>query len=245
MKENNDLIIVVVAESGSGKGFIIRNVLAKYPNISIATKYTTRKSRIDEANVPDVKGSVPLEEILQMDYGYVNPKNHEHYAFKKEEVDQALQEGKIPCLELANEESYLEFVKDYPGKVLLLKIEAYMDEETMKRSFERQGRPASEFEERKSTLTNPLTDWVYKYPNRREIVNPAFLRSIPLELSLDVLYKRIESIVHDECKKDLGYSYWSESQKSSGLYDYFYYYSKNRPADTELDFSKENRKLSA
>lgn len=65
--DNNstDLIIILVGETGSGKSFISRELLNKYPNIEIITKYTTRKSRIDEKRVFDVKGNMSLVENAQ------------------------------------------------------------------------------------------------------------------------------------------------------------------------------------
>ena len=42
-----------------------------------------------------------------MNYQYTNRFNLEHYAFKKADIDNSLIRGKIPCLDLSNEESYL------------------------------------------------------------------------------------------------------------------------------------------
>ena len=83
MVNSSDLIIVIVGETGSGKSFISREILTKYPNIEIITKYTTRKSRADETNVLDIKGDVSFNDICQMNYRYINRLNLEHYAFKK------------------------------------------------------------------------------------------------------------------------------------------------------------------
>ena len=58
--------------------------------------------------------------------------------------------------------------------VLLLKVDSYFDEDSMKDTFERQGRNHLEYEQRKSVLENPLTNWVYNYKNMHEIVNPYF-----------------------------------------------------------------------
>ncbi len=231
---SNDLIIVIVGETGSGKSFISRKILTQYPNIEIITKYTTRKSRSDEANVRDVQGDVSIDDINKMNYQYINRLNQEHYAFKKQEIDASLAKGKIPCIDLSSEESYLQIVKDYPNRVLLLKVVPYLDEESMKETFARQGRDTHEFDQRKDALTNPLTDWAYNYPNMREIINPSFLRNCPPEVSLNVLYRRIESIINDECKRDLGYSYASDNKASNGLYEYLYFLSKNRPIDKEI-----------
>ncbi len=231
---SNDLIIVIVGETGSGKSFVSRELISRYPNIEIITKYTTRKSRTDERNVKDVKGDVSLEEINRMNYQYINRLNQEHYAFKKEEIDSTLARGKIPCIDLSNEDSYLQIVNDYPNRVLLLKVVPYLDEESMKKSFERQGRDEKEFRERKEALANPLTDWAYKYQNIREIINPSFLRKCPIEVSINVLYKRLESIIREECNKDLGFTFALDNKISNGLYDYLYFLSKNRPKDTEL-----------
>lgn len=236
MLENNSnyLIIVIVGETGSGKSFISRNLLTRYPNIEIITKYTTRKSRSDEDNVLDVQGDVYINDINQMNYHYINPLNQEHYAFKKKEIDDSLSKGKIPCIDLSSEEAYLQIVEDYPNKVLLLKVVPYLDEESMKETFERQGRDSYEFNQRKDALINPQTAWAYNYSNMREIINPTFLRNCPLEVSVNVLSKRIESIITDECKKDLGFSYIIDSKISNGLYEYLYFYSKNRPVDKEM-----------
>lgn len=231
---NNDLIIIIVGETGSGKSFVSRELLTKYPNIEIITKYTTRKSRNDETSVHDVKGDISLEEIQNMNYQYINRLNQEHYAFKKEEIDTALAQGKIPCMDLSNEDAFLKINADYPNKVLILKVVPYMSEEVMKESFERQGRDSGEFEQRKDALKNPLTDWVYKYKNVREIINPSFLRDCQPSVSLDVIARRIESVITEECKKDLGFSHSTDNKESTGLYDYLYFYSKNRPLDQEL-----------
>ena len=203
---SNDLIIIIVGETGSGKSFISREILTRYPNIEIITKYTTRKSRVDEKNVLDVKGNMSLEEISHMDYQYINPFNQEYYAFKKEEIESSLAKGKIPCLDLSSEEAYRQIFDDFPKKVLLLKVVPYLDEDSMKESFERQGRDSNEFTQRKAALTNPLTDWAYDCSNMREIINPSFLRNCPLEVSTNVLIKRLENVISRECAKDLGLS---------------------------------------
>lgn len=231
---SNDLIIVIVGETGSGKSFISRELLTKYPNIEIITKYTTRKSRSDEAKVSDVKGDVSFNEICYMNYQYTNPFNLEHYAFQKADIDNSLIKGKIPCLDLSNEESYLRLCSDYPNRVLLLRVVPYLDEDSMKETFDRQGRDSKEFIQRKDALINPLTEWANNYQNMREVINPSFLRNCPLEVSRNVLTKRLETIICNECKKDLGFSFISDSKESNGLYDYLYFLSKNRPIDKEL-----------
>ncbi len=242
--DNNstDLIIIIVGETGSGKSFISRELLTKYPNIEIITKYTTRKSRVDEKKVLDVKGNMSLEEISHMDYQYINRLNQEYYALKKEDIESSLAKGKIPCLDLSSEEAYLQILNDFPKKVLLLKVVPYLDEESMKESFERQGRNDDEFTQRKDALINPLTDWAYSYSNMREIINPSFLRDCPKEVSTNVLIKRLENIINGECEKDLGISLISDNEMSSGLYDYLYFYSKNRPKDNEMDLVSRSLK---
>ena len=240
--DKNDLIIIIVGETGSGKSFVSRELLTKYPNIEIITKYTTRKSRSDESNVSDVKGDISLEEIKQMNYQYINRLNQEHYAFKKQEIDNSLANGKIPCIDLSNEESYLQICHDYPNKVLLLKVVPYLDEDSMKESFEKQGRDSKEFLERKDALTNPLTDWAYNYENMREVINPSFLRNCPLEVSINVIAKRLESIICDECKKELGFSFVSNIKSSNELYEYLYFLSKNRPIDKEMTIASKSLK---
>lgn len=231
---SNDLIIVIVGETGSGKSFISRELLTKYPNIEIITKYTTRKSRVDESNALDVKGDISFDDISQMDYQYTNRLNQEHYAFKKEDIDNSLIRGKIPCIDLSSEEAYLQICNDYPNSVLLLKVVPYLDAVSMKETFEKQGRDSNEFSQRKDALTNPLTGWVYNYQNMREVINPSFLRNCPLEVSINILTKRLENIICNECKKDLGFSFISDSKVSNGLYEYLYFLSKNRPVDKEL-----------
>ena len=198
---SNDLIIVIVGETGIGKSFISRELLTKYPNIEIITKYTTRKSRVDEAHVLDVKGDVSFDDICQMNYRYTNRLNLEYYAFKKQDIDSSLARGKIPCIDLSSEESYLQICSDYPNKVLLLKVVPYLDESSMKETFERQGRDSKEFSQRKDVLTNPLTEWAYNYQNMREVINPSFLRNCPLEVLMNVLTRRLETIICDECKR--------------------------------------------
>ncbi len=236
---SNDLIIVIVGETGSGKSFISRELLTKYPNVDIITKYTTRKSRVDEAGVLDVKGNISIDDIGKMDYGYINRLNHEHYAFRKQDIDTSLAKGKIPCIDLSSEESYLQLCRDYPNKVLLLKVVPYLDEESMRETFERQGRDSKEFNQRKEALSNPLTDWAYNQQNMREIINPSFLRNCPLEVSINVLVKRLEAIICDECKKDLGFSFRTTSKASNTLYEYLYSLSKNRPVDKELTLNSK------
>lgn len=232
----NDLIIVVVGETGSGKSFITRNILPSYPNIKTVTKYTTRKSRADEENVIDVKGDTPLEEIIKMEYQYVNPHNQQYYGIKKSEIDQVCEEGKIPCIDLSSEKAYLKLRQDYPGKVLLLKVVPYLNHETMKETFEKQGRDPKEFEERKDALNNPLTDWAYSYDNMREIINPYFLRNCPENISCSIVVKRLEQVIQEECHADLGISLMEGYETSRELYQYLYYYSENRPVDQEMHF---------
>ena len=238
----NDLIIVIVGETGSGKSFISREILTKYPNIEIITKYSTRKSRAEEANVPDVKGDVSFDDICQMNYRYTNRLNLEHYAFKKTDIDNSLVRGKIPCMDLSSEESYLQICSDYPNRVLLLKVVPYLDEDSMKATFEKQGRDSKEFSQRKDALTNPLTEWAYNYQNMREVINPSFLKNCPLEVSIHVLTKRLETIICDECKKNLGFSLISDSKESNGLYEYLYFFSKNRPVDKKLTLVSKSLK---
>jgi len=234
----NRIIIVVVGETGSGKSFITREILPKYPNIKIITKYTTRKSRVDEKNVMDVHGNMTEEQMENMHYRYVNPFNHQSYGFIKEEIDETLEEGMLPCLDLSSEKSYLKLRKDYPNQVLLLKIIPYFDEESMRDTFEKQGRDPLEFEERKESLHKPLTDWAFYYDNMREVVNPYFLRNGSKDVSRNIVVKRLEEILEGECKMDLGRSLLEEDDTSHELYQYLYGYSKNRPVDKEMTFSK-------
>jgi len=121
-----------------------------------------------------------------MNYQYTNRFNLEHYAFKKADIDNSLIRGKIPCLDLSNEESYLQLCSDYPNRVLLLRVVPYLDEDSMKETFDRQGRDSKEFIQRKDALINPLTEWANNYQNMREVINPSFLRNCPLEVSINV-----------------------------------------------------------
>lgn len=105
----------------------------------------------------------------------------------------------------------------------------------MKDTFEKQERGNIEFEERKISLEKPLTDWVYQYDNRREIINPFFLKEASIELSLGILATRLEYI-QKECGIDLGTSLIPDNDVSNGLYQYLYFYSKNRPKDSEMSF---------
>ena len=239
---DKNLIIVVVGETGSGKSYITREIFPKYPSIKVLSKYTTRKSRVDEANVMDVRGNMSLEEISKMEYQYVNPLNQQHYGFKKSEIDKAHEEGRIPCIDLSSEEAYLKLRRDYPNQVLLLKVVPYFDEETMKDTFEKQGRDPREFEERKESLSRPLTDWAYSYDNMREVINPYFLRNGSNTVSHNIVVERLEDILIKECKVNLGGSILKESATSHELYEYLYGYSKNRPIDQEMSFLKGSQK---
>ena len=235
---NNDLIIVIVGETGSGKSWIMRDILSNYPNIKVIKKYTTRKSRVDEGSSIETQGNTPIEEVEQMEYTYVNPKNHELYGFKAEDITSALERNLIPCLGMSNEEVYLKLVKDYSDKrILILKVEPYFDEESMKDTFERQGRDPIEFEQRKSVLDRPLTSWAYNYKNMREIINPYFLRNCPPENSKGVIIIRLENVLQRECKANLGASFM-DNGSSLGLYNYLYNYSKNKPVESPLEFSE-------
>ena len=242
MVKNNDLIIVVVGETGSGKSWMMKEILSKYPNIRIIKKYTTRKSRVDERNNIETQGNISFEEVSQMQYTYVNPKNKELYGFKFDDINSAINDGLIPCLGVADEQAYLSISNDFPDKrTLLLKVVPYFDEESMKDTFDAQGRDPLEFEQRKSVLEEPLTDWVYNYKNMREVINPYFLRKIPSNISTDVIVKRIEHIIQNECQTNLGASF-IENNNSSGIYNYLYTYSKNRPIDQELVFKNNPHK---
>lgn len=237
---DNELLIVLTGESGSGKSYIQRDLLSKYPNVDIITKYTSRKSRIDENNVVDTIGNVPINEMRKMDYTYINPHNHEIYGFLKEDIDSSLQNKRIPCIAPSDEETYKKLLEDYPNKIVLLKIIPYYNEETMKDVFEKQGRTLSEFLERKQVLASPLTEWTENCHNMRKIINPYFTRSLSLEVSNDIIFTRLEFILDKELHQDLGASY--STGISKGIYDYLYYYSKNRPIDREFTISQKHFK---
>ncbi len=242
MNEAN-FIIVIAGETGSGKSYLERVILPNYPNIEIVSKYTTRKPRIDESNVKDVRAGLTKEEIEAMDYHYVNSLTGESYGLKKSEIEESLKRGKIPCVDFSNEKAYLEMLQDFPNSILILKIVPYFDEESMKTTFDRQGRNPEEFEERKAALDTPLTDWVYKYENMREVINPYFMRTIPDEISKNVVVRRIESVIQDECQKDLGATLLGEGKEYRGLYDYLYYLSKNRPIDHDITIEKKGKSV--
>ncbi len=233
MNEQN-LVIIITGETGSGKSYLDRFILPNYPNIEIVSKYTTRKPRVDEGNVKDVRAGLSKEKIDAMDYTYVNPLNNESYGAQKSDIDDVLSRGKIPCVDLSSEKAYLEMLNDYPNALLILKIVPFFEEDTMQETFERQGRDPQEFESRKSALVSPLTEWVYKYDNMREIINPYFMRSCPDKISASIIARRFESIITSECNKNLGATLLDDEDNSKGLYHYLYYYSKNRPHDTEL-----------
>lgn len=241
MNEKN-LIIVITGETGSGKSYLERFILPSYPNIEIVSKYTTRNPRTDETGVMDVHAGLSREDIESMDYTYVNSLNGEAYGIKRTEIDEVLSNGKIPCVDFSNEQAYLKMLEDYPNSLLILKIIPYFDEESMKDTFDRQGREPLEFETRKQALKSPLTNWVYKYDNMREVVNPYFMRSIPESISKNIIAHRIEAIISDECRRDLGASLLDEDSKYMGLYHYLYYYSKNRPVDNAMSLSSKEMK---
>lgn len=228
---NNGLVIVITGESGSGKSYIQRNLLSKYPNIDIITKYTSRNSRIDENNVVDTVGGISIDEIRKMEYTYRNPLNQEMYGFIKQSIDRSLAMKKIPCMALSDEGAYNKVLEDYPN-TLLLKVVPYYNEEIMKEVFQKQERSDKEFLERKQVIEHPLTAWTTNYENIREVINPYFVRNISLEMSNDVIFRRVESILEGELNQDLGASY--STGIPSGVYSYLYGYSKNRPKDREL-----------
>lgn len=54
-----------------------------------------------------------------------------------------------------------------------------------------------------------------------------------------MLTRRLEHIILDECHRDLGATYYLDN--ANGLYDYLYYYSKNRPVDSEISIGQESK----
>lgn len=241
MNEDN-LIIVIAGETGSGKSYLERFIFPNYPNLEIVSKYTTRKPRVDESNVKDVHAGLSKEEIDAMDYTYINRITGESYGLKKSEIEDSLKRGKIPCVDFSNEKAYLDMLNDFPNSILILKVIPYFDEESMKKTFDNQGRDPEEFAVRKSVLDSPLTDWVYKYDNMREVINPYFMRTIPEEISRCVVAKRIESVIQDECQKDLGSTLIGDNKNYRGLYEYLYYLSKNHPIDSEMSIKPKKGK---
>lgn len=116
--------------------------------------------------------------ISSFRYSYTNPYNHEKYGFCETQIQNSLANGKILLLDLSNEGCYFQLISDYPNQVLILNIIPYLDEEKMYETFKVQKRDEHEYVERKVVFKNPITTWVYKYRNRREIINPYFLRNI-------------------------------------------------------------------
>ena len=76
----------------------------------------------------------------------------------------------------------------------------------------------------------------------REIVNPYFLRNWQPNILKNVIIKRLEYIIQEEYKVDLGTSL-IDGYDFFGIYNYLYNYSKNSPKDEELVFSNHNHKL--
>ena len=133
---------------------------------------------------------------------------------------------------MRDETTIRQIMADYPNSVLILKFQPYFTEESLRTTFERQGRTLEEYEERKHTWYNPTTEWANGLKsNFRIILNPMLLKNISASESDDFLCTRLENILEGECKCNLGSSF--KTGEARGLYSYFYYMSKRRPSDSQ------------
>ncbi len=188
-------IFLLAGNPGSGKSYLMRNIISKLPQFEIIKKYSTRPKRKDEKNVPEIEGGYDAEYVSALDYTYTTKMKEESniYGIKKEDIENTLKNGKIPIIITSNEDFYLQIANDFPCQTHILEIVALDNEDIQLEIFKDQDRSDEEI---KNRIGVNNTDWIEKYEyNTRSIINPIILHGLE--------QKRSENFSKDEIKLQL------------------------------------------
>ncbi len=188
-------IFLLAGNPGSGKSYLMRNIISKLPQFEIIKKYSTRPKRKDEGNVPEIEGGYDAEYVSELDYTYTTKMKDESniYGVRKEDIENALKNGKIPIVITSNEDFYLQIANDFPCQTHILEVVSLDNEDIQKEIFKDQDRSEDEI---KNRIGVNNTGWIEKYKyNTRSIINPIVLHGLER--------KRSENFSNDELKLKL------------------------------------------
>lgn len=209
-------IFLLAGNPGSGKSYLMRNIISKLPQFEIIKKYSTRPKRIDEGNVPEIEGGYDAEYVSALDYTYTTKMKEESniYGVKKEDIENALKNGKISIIITSNEDFYLQIANDFPCQTHILEVISLDNEEIQIEIFKDQDRSNEEI---KNRIGVNNTGWIEKYKyNTRSIINPIILHGLER--------KRSENFSNTELKlklKEFGISLNLDTYRDP-LINYFY-----------------------
>ncbi len=126
----NGILVILSGFAGSGKGTIIKEVLAKYDNYALSVSATTRKPREGEEegvhyffkSVDEFKEMITNGELLE----YANYVGN-YYGTPRKYVKEKLAEGKNVILEIETEGA-LNIKREYPEAVLVFVMPPSVEE---------------------------------------------------------------------------------------------------------------------
>jgi guanylate kinase len=134
-------LIILAGASGAGKSFLLQQMSKINKNIAPIKKLTTRKARPYESSSCEIDlifgcDSNDIKEKCKYNYIY----DGETYGIIKEEIDNALFEGKSPFVIVRDCEEILDMKNDYPGKTITLYMQSGFSGSDLEEVLRKQGR---------------------------------------------------------------------------------------------------------
>lgn len=192
-------IFLLAGNPGSGKSYLMRNIISKLPQFEIIKKYSTRPKRKDEENAPEIEGGYDAEFVSKLDYTYTTKMNDESniYGVKKEDIENSLKNGKIPIIITSNEDFYLQIANDFPCQTHILEVVSLDNEDIQMEIFKDQDRSDEEI---KNRIGINNTGWVENYEyNTRRIINPIILHGLEKKRSENFSNYQLKRSLNEFC----------------------------------------------
>lgn len=146
-------IIILVADTGSGKDFVLSQI-QKYDGIEIVKRYTNRSPRLgEEENTLSTIFNTPVSDIKKLTYNYEGVEEGNFYGVSADDLYDTLKRGKSPVIIFPNYDSYVRMCMDFDNLVVPIFIYRGIEEtylEAWRESLIKRGSSEEEIEKRES-----------------------------------------------------------------------------------------------
>lgn len=146
-------IIILVADTGSGKDFVLSQI-QKYDGIEVVKRYTNRSPRLgEEQSSISTIFNTSVSDIKKLTYNYEGVEEGNFYGVSADDLFDTLKRGKSPIIIFPNYDSYLRMCMDFDDLVVPIFIYRGIEEtylEDWRESLIKRGSSEEEIEKREN-----------------------------------------------------------------------------------------------